>query len=246
MIDLDRYPIHLLINEAIAEGKSVILRNGEAAEIKPYRQKSGQDLQRPYPIDGTLCRGLIPLSWSFEGISEQGAEHDIINIADDDVRPRPLNAEQLKYALENEIYLMTVRGEKVRLTCCGESSAYPFEGRVILTTLDIQLKWNDKGESDNAEDYDIVGYWPYREEIEAAGYLKHDPVNHPSHYTSHPSGIECIEITRHMGFNLGNALKYLWRNGLKDGQPAVQDLKKAVWYIQDEIKRLEKEARDEA
>lgn len=66
----------------------------------------------------------------------------------------------------------------------------------------------------------------------------HDPVNNPSHYTSHPSGVEAIEITRHMGFNLGNAMKYLWRNGLKDGQPAVQDLEKAVWYIQDEIKRL--------
>lgn len=68
--------------------------------------------------------------------------------------------------------------------------------------------------------------------------IAHDPVNHPSHYTSHPSGVEAIEITRHMGFNLGNAMKYLWRNGLKDGQPAIQDLEKAVWYIQDEIKRI--------
>lgn len=61
----------------------------------------------------------------------------------------------------------------------------------------------------------------------------------PKHYTSHPSGIECIDITRHMNFNLGNAVKYLWRNGLKDGQPAVQDLEKAIWYIQDEIIRME-------
>lgn len=68
--------------------------------------------------------------------------------------------------------------------------------------------------------------------------VDNDPVNHPSHYTSHPSGVEAIEITRHMSFNLGNAMKYLWRNGLKDGQPAVQDLEKAVWYIQDEIKKL--------
>ena len=67
---------------------------------------------------------------------------------------------------------------------------------------------------------------------------ENDPVHHPSHYTSHPSGIECIEITRHMSFNIGNAIKYLWRNGKKDGQPAVQDLEKAIWYIQDEIKRL--------
>lgn len=66
-----------------------------------------------------------------------------------------------------------------------------------------------------------------------------DPVNHPPHYTSHPSGIECIEVTRHHNFNIGNAIKYLWRQGLKDQAPAAQDLKKAVWYIQDEIKRLE-------
>lgn len=64
------------------------------------------------------------------------------------------------------------------------------------------------------------------------------PVHSPKHYTSHPSGIECIEITRHMGFNLGNAVKYLWRNGLKDGQPAIQDLQKAIWYIQDEIDKM--------
>ena len=60
-----------------------------------------------------------------------------------------------------------------------------------------------------------------------------DSVNHPSHYTSHPSGIECIEIARHMNFNLGNAIKYLWRSGLKGD--AIEDLEKAVFYIQDEI-----------
>lgn len=66
----------------------------------------------------------------------------------------------------------------------------------------------------------------------------HDPVNHPKHYVSHPSGVECIEITRHMSFNLGNAIKYLWRSGKKDQTPAVQDLEKAVFYIQDEIVRI--------
>ncbi len=66
-----------------------------------------------------------------------------------------------------------------------------------------------------------------------------DPVNHPSHYTSHPSGIEAIEITRHHGFAIGNAIKYLWRAGLKDDKKQVQDLRKAIWYIEDEIKRLE-------
>lgn len=68
----------------------------------------------------------------------------------------------------------------------------------------------------------------------------HDPVNHPSHYTSHPSGVECIQITEHMNFNLGNALKYLWRAGLKDGTETELDLKKAKWYIQRELERLVK------
>lgn len=64
-----------------------------------------------------------------------------------------------------------------------------------------------------------------------------DEVNHPKHYTAHPSGVECIQITEQMGFNLGNAIKYVWRADLKDN--AVQDLKKAVWYIEREIKRRE-------
>ena len=44
-----------------------------------------------------------------------------------------------------------------------------------------------------------------------------DPINHPPHYTQHPSGVECITITEHYNFNVGNAIKYLWRAGLKDG-----------------------------
>jgi len=66
----------------------------------------------------------------------------------------------------------------------------------------------------------------------------HDPVSHPKHYTEHPSGIECIQITEHMGFNLGNALKYIWRCDLK--KDAVEDLKKAKWYIEREIEKRTK------
>ena len=66
-----------------------------------------------------------------------------------------------------------------------------------------------------------------------------DMVNHPSHYTSHPSGIEAIEVTRHMNFNLGNAMKYLWRAGIKDDKKHIEDLKKAIFYIHDEIARIE-------
>lgn len=66
-----------------------------------------------------------------------------------------------------------------------------------------------------------------------------DPVNHPNHYTSHPSGVEVIQITEHMNFCLGNAIKYILRAEHKGNQ--IQDLKKAVWYINREIARLENE-----
>jgi hypothetical protein len=69
--------------------------------------------------------------------------------------------------------------------------------------------------------------------------MTHDPVNHPRHYTTDPSGIECIQVTRWRNFNVGNAIKYLWRAGLKDRQEDIQDLRKAIWYIENEIQRLQ-------
>ena len=76
---------------------------------------------------------------------------------------------------------------------------------------------------------------------------KHDAVNHPRHYTSSPAKclqcgepIECIQVVEHQSFSVGNAMKYLWRAGLKDD--AVQDLRKAIWYIQREIEKIERES----
>ena len=68
---------------------------------------------------------------------------------------------------------------------------------------------------------------------------KPDPVNAPPHYRQHPSGIECITIVEHMGFNLGNAVKYIWRADLKND--AIEDLSKAVWYLQREISKRQRE-----
>ena len=65
-----------------------------------------------------------------------------------------------------------------------------------------------------------------------------DRVNNPPHYVSHASGVDCITITEHMGFNLGNAVKYIWRADLKG--EALEDLRKAAWYIAREIQRREK------
>ena len=75
----------------------------------------------------------------------------------------------------------------------------------------------------------------------------HDAVNHPTHYTDGPAKclgcgrtIECIDVVEWLGFSIGNAIKYLWRAGKKG--PADDDLRKAVWYIERERKRLEKGA----
>lgn len=70
--------------------------------------------------------------------------------------------------------------------------------------------------------------------METENTISADMVNHPSHYISHTSGIECIQITEHMNFCLGNAIKYIWRADLKNG---VEDLEKAGWYIKREIER---------
>lgn len=115
-----------------------------------------------------------------------------------------------------------------------EKSVMNLSTRVSITNVDSIVMQNlmdnlVRFESDN-EDFDRPAV---------------DNVNHPSHYTSHPSGVECINITRHYCFAVGNAIKYLWRAGLKrdasmDGaQKEIEDLKKARWYINDRIAQLE-------
>jgi hypothetical protein len=77
-----------------------------------------------------------------------------------------------------------------------------------------------------------IGPRPY------TGKILTDKVNHPIHYNCHPSGVEAIQITEHMNFCLGNAMKYIWRADLKED--AIEDLEKARWYITREIERRKK------
>jgi len=81
------------------------------------------------------------------------------------------------------------------------------------------------------------GYLPSNEKV--WNKIMSDMVNKPKHYTSDPSGVECLDITRHRNYNIGNAFKYLWRAGLKNEDRHIEDLKKAIFYINDEINRLE-------
>lgn len=70
--------------------------------------------------------------------------------------------------------------------------------------------------------------------------LTNDPIN-PNHYKSHPSGIECIEISSGFDFLLGNVIKYVWRAGLKDSDSYLQDLEKALWYLNKKVEYVKAE-----
>jgi hypothetical protein len=69
---------------------------------------------------------------------------------------------------------------------------------------------------------------------------EYEHVNHPKHYNANPSGVECIDVVEHMTFNLGNAVKYIWRVGFKPNSDSIQDIKKAIWYLNREVEKLEK------
>lgn len=65
-----------------------------------------------------------------------------------------------------------------------------------------------------------------------------EKVDHPRHYNQHPSGIECIELIEHLPANLANAVKYIWRCGLKQSETPLRDLKSALWYVRREQRRI--------
>ena len=69
---------------------------------------------------------------------------------------------------------------------------------------------------------------------------KYEYVDHPQHYNKHPSGVECITIVEHFKFNLGAAIKHIWRVGLKPSTDPREDLRKAIWYLEREIERIDR------
>lgn len=111
----------------------------------------------------------------------------------------------------------------------------------VIGKAKILLRSGMEYQTENAEDFrwnhtgnysDVVSYM-IEEESQEIPQQTEDAVNNPKHYTSHPSGVECLDVTRHMSFNLGNATKYIWRCDLK--KDAIEDLRKAIFYLNDEI-----------
>ena len=92
--------------------------------------------------------------------------------------------------------------------------------------------------NESLQDLSKDGYWNVEHLYEDDS--EKEWVNHPDHYNKHPSGVECIDIIRHMSYNIGAVMKYLWRAGIKDPDKEIEDLKKAKFYLEDEIKRLER------
>ena len=116
-----------------------------------------------------------------------------------------------------------------------------------MTTHDDEIQNDPLGEQIDLDCIDRLGA-ALTHVPDVASKHASDPVSHPAHYTSDPSGIECIQITRHRNFAIGSAIKYLWRAGLKQDadktaqDKQIQDLEKACWYIQDEIQRLKEQS----
>ena len=90
----------------------------------------------------------------------------------------------------------------------------------------------------NFETLEEMGNHLCSDNIEKVHSAEFDEINKSKHYNSHPSGVECITIAQHETFNLGNVYKYIWRHGLKS-EDKLQDLKKAKYYLDKEIERLE-------
>lgn len=136
-----------------------------------------------------------------------------LKYTEDDIRSQ--NWDSIKYR---------VRPSGCEVTLHPEDVSSAIYGALLLTVI------NKSG-----SEFDI----PYEDilDVTYTDATQAGPVNHPKHYTDHPSGVECIQITEHMNFNLGNAIKYVWRADLK--HDAIEDLRKAVWYIERELKRRE-------
>lgn len=110
----------------------------------------------------------------------------------------------------------------------------------LLLITSIQPENSGYSYLNNHLDKPCYSFYPLDHILAEIPEQKNDAVNHPSHYTQHPSGVECIQITEHMNFNCGNAFKYIWRADLKHDDGGLQDLKKAQFYLNREIERRTK------
>lgn len=144
-------------------------------------------------------------------------------------------------------YAESFRGKRGVVTGVDESQSYP----VVVTTEDGWMESFLEKEVTSAgmkftmsqiESTDVPTLFKWYEQEKVldaeAKESDEDEVNHPSHYRWLPNGVEVIDITENLNFNLGNVVKYVLRAGHKHDEP-LTDLRKAAWYVNREIVRLE-------
>ncbi len=126
----------------------------------------------------------------------------------------------------------------------NKSTKFDPEDEAMLNPLEDILPIEELCEAcDNLFDGDTVKHNATHQDIEVPVEPIYEAVNatdniRPDYYDSHPSGVECIDIVGHMNFNLGNAIKYIWRAGLKNPAEMEIELEKAITYLQFELNRI--------
>lgn len=108
-------------------------------------------------------------------------------------------------------------------------------------SLQIRVRWPGRIECDGFSPKTDRDAQSKQEAEVTEKKTENEAVDHPRHYNTHPSGVECIQVAEHFGFNLGNVVKYIWRAEEK-GAP-LEDLKKAQWYLRREIEKREGSAK---
>lgn len=142
------------------------------------------------------------------------------------IRPEAFMIEPLELRAAEQIAELSKQGQHAtaRVVWTAQRSG---------TVFRIQLRLPDGRIENVKEDREM----PFNPDPSDAKPAKPDHVNHPPHYASHPSGVECVDIAEHLSFNLGNALKYVWRWEQKDDPE--ENLRKCLWYIERETSRLD-------
>lgn len=143
-----------------------------------------------------------------------------------------------KYGSE-ETTIKPYRVENLSGSLAGGLTLFEGSGKEVLEWLEPTFM-NGSAKSLRVCDQEKGAYYRVQEFIDLYGSendSKEDSVNHPSHYTQY-EGMEVIELTERMSFNLGNAVKYIARAGFKNPDTEIEDLRKAIFYIQRESARV--------
>lgn len=182
----------------------------------------------------------LPEKWCIKCLPEWVEKLEIIN-KDWERCVKSINKEL--YGIAEDAYYYNIPFEGERFTLIDR-----IEGYTEITLSDwLAANPEKKEDAELNKIYNLEGFVKLEnkecvipEELNKMKSPQFDPINKPKHYNSHPSGIECIEITQHHNYCIGNSIKYLWRQGLKDGESNIKDLMKARKCIDLEIERIKK------